>query len=291
VNSSNIKLFYKIKIVARVIHEKILVCIDSLETIDFAVEHGLEICSFSRKELILLHILDKKKVEKEKKLLDATQLKMKNLLNEISIKFNIPINGYVLEGDKYKLSNTIAEKLGVAIILFQMDEHQEMDNKTLKMIHSSRLPYIIIKQKLAERGYKNILFPVDPSVKSKEKVLWAIFFSVHYNSVIHLFFAKHPDKPIDRDLQQNIFYAKKTFESFHVNYRIHELEGSSWDIHDKSLAIARNFDAGLLIMMMTRHYGLFDYILGPYEKKFIKENKNIPVMCINSRDDLYVPCI
>jgi len=76
-----------------------------------------------------------------------------------------------------------------------------------------------------------------------------------------------------------------------VNYRIHELEGGCWDIHEKSLDFAQKTEAGLIIIMMTKNYGLFDYILGPYEKKFIKENKNIPVMCINSRDDLYVPCI
>jgi len=274
--------------VPKIILEKILVYVDLDKSDDFSIQHGVEIGLFSKKELNLLHIVDNK--NPNSLFLEKAQTLMKEMVNTISANFPIKVNGYVLEGNKFKLINSVADRIGAAIVVFEMNEFQKLDKQTLKLINSSRVPYIIVKQKMLERSYKNIVFPIDPSVETKEKVLWAIFFSVHYNTVIHILYAKNPDKPIDPELHKNLIYTRKTFNNFDVNFRIHELEGSCWDIHKMSLDFAHKTEAGLIIIMMTKHYGLFDYILGPHEKKFMDTN-TIPVMCINSREDLYVPCI
>jgi len=43
--------------------------------------------------------------------------------------------------------------------------------------------------------------------------------------------------------------------------------------------------------MNTAFYSLFDYIAGPPEKTLIVNKFQIPVLCINPRDDLYVMCV
>ncbi len=276
---------------SRTIHEKILVYINFDTNTDFIVEHGIEIALFSKKELVLLHVINTKKGISDNNLLEKVQLQMKNLVNVTSQVGPINVTGYVLEENKFQLINSIANRLGVAIVFYPINKYQTIEKTTLQLISSSRIPYILVKNKMTDRGYKNVVFPIDPSVEVKEKVLWAVFFSIHYNSIIHIVYAKKPDKIINTELQKNIFYTRKTFENFEVNYRIHELEGSSWDIHKLSTGFAEQNNFGLSIIMMTKHYGLFDYLLGPHEQKFINCNKNIPVMCINSRDDLYIPCI
>ena len=274
---------------SRIILEKILVYVDLDKSNDYAIQHGIEIGIFSKKEVNLLCVIDQK--NQDSLFLEKAQALMKEKVSEIALNNPVKVNGYVLEGDKFKMINTVAERLGAAIVVLEIEEQKNLDKATLKLISSSRVPYIIVKQKMAERGYKNIIFPVDPSVETKEKVLWAIFFSVHYNAVIHILYAKQADKPISVELNNNLIYTRKTFNSFDVNYRVHELEGSCWDIHKKSLDFAMNTEARLIVIMMTKNYGLFDYILGPHEKKFIDTDKTIPVMCINSREDLYIPCI
>lgn len=270
--------------------EKILVQVNFNDTSMFAIQHAIEIAINSRKELNLLHIVN---IKKENVLfpIEKAKIMMQDLINQLSQTCPVKINGFVMEGNPFKLINSIAEKTGSALVIIGLQENQKVNLPMLKMIYPSRIPYLLVRQKPINNGYLNILFPIDPSHQTKEKVFWGVFFSKFFGSTLHIMLAKPNNKDIDRPLQNNMIFAKSVFNDFKVNYKMHVLPGNGFDIHALSPALTNELNAGLMIMMTTKHFGIFDYILGPHEQKIINTNKNIPIMFVNSRDDLYVPCI
>jgi hypothetical protein len=41
---------------------------------------------------------------------------------------------------------------------------------------------------------------------------------------------------------------------------------------------------------MTEHFSLIDFLFGPVENRILGNKKNIPVLCLNAREDIFVLC-
>ena len=60
----------------------------------------------------------------------------------------------------------------------------------LKVIAGSKAPFIVVQgPPLSNKGFENIVFPVDFKFSAKEKLVWAGFMSKFYKSKFHSFSA------------------------------------------------------------------------------------------------------
>jgi hypothetical protein len=63
-----------------------------------------------------------------------------------------------------------------------------------------------------------------------------------------------------------------------------------FSIDEKAIQLAHDNNAGLILIMTTKYKNLFDYIYGVPELEILANDQNLPILCLNRRDDLYVLC-
>ena len=161
----------------------------------------------------------------------------------------------------------------------------------LKFIQKSRIPCVLCGKTLPnENAYKNILLPLDALRPSKEKSLWAGYFSRFYKSTVHIITATQKDEYFKTRLSRTLDFTLKLYANLEIDYKIHEVGKIEKEIDEFALEFSPNINGSLLVLTTTRFFTIIDYILGPAELKIISNKEDIPVMCLNQRDDLYVLC-
>jgi len=162
----------------------------------------------------------------------------------------------------------------------------------IKLIRESRFPVMVVKYAVAkeerDNWYKNILLPLDIERQNKEKALWAGYFSRFYGSNIHILYPKYKDEGLAKLVNDNIAFVEKLYENLEINYEKHETNPQNY-LDAYALEFAPQVEAGASVIMMTRYYTLGDVLTGPRERKIIGKS-DLPILCINQRDDLYVLC-
>lgn len=161
----------------------------------------------------------------------------------------------------------------------------------LKLIQKSRIPCVVTGlNEPAEDAYKNIVLPLDPLRLSKEKSLWAGYFSRYYKAKVHVLIASYKDSYLAEKLFRNLKFVQKIYANLEIDYKIHNIGEIEQDIDEFALSYTPKVNGSLVLVMTTRFFTIFDFFLGPTELKVIANSQQIPVMCINQRDDLYVLC-
>jgi hypothetical protein len=161
----------------------------------------------------------------------------------------------------------------------------------LKLIQKSRIPCVVTGLTLpSEDAYKNVVLPLDSLRQSKEKSLWAGYFSRFYKATVHVLIASYRDDYYQNKVFRNLNFTQKIYANLEIEYQIHNVGELKQDIDEFALSYAPKVNGTLILVMTTRFFTLFDLFLGPPELNVIANSQDIPVMCINQRDDLYVLC-
>ena len=161
--------------------------------------------------------------------------------------------------------------------------------KAIKLIRQSRFPVMTVTEKHIDATcYKHILLPLDIERQNKEKALWAGYFSRFYGSIIHILYPKYKDEGLIKLVYDNVAFVEKLYGNLEVAYEKHEIPPQNY-LDAYALEFAPQVTAGASVIMMTRYYTLGDVLTGPRERKIIGRTE-LPILCINQRDDLYVLC-
>lgn len=185
-------------------------------------------------------------------------------------------------------SNTIMFVIGVAKkdrqVLFTL-------NSALSFIRPSRIPVMTVGNKMPESNvFQNVMLPLDIYRQSKEKSLWAGYFSRYYYAKVHILFGSYKDYFLKVKLKNNVDFTEKLYKNLEVTYRTHHIAERIDNMDVYSLQYAEKVHATLTVIMMTKYRSLFDVLFGVKECSVIANKQDIPVLCINERDDLYVLC-
>lgn len=163
--------------------------------------------------------------------------------------------------------------------------------KARRFIKPSRLPVMTVGRKLPDSNiFRHVMLPLDIDRQHKEKALWAGYFSRFYHATVHVLYASYKDQLLKQKVKDNIDFTKKLYQNLEIDYELHQMDRNIDDIDHFSLSFAPQVNASLTVIMMTSYYTFIDYIFGPKENALIANDVDLPVLCINERDDLYVLC-
>ncbi len=163
--------------------------------------------------------------------------------------------------------------------------------KARRFIKPSRLPVMTVGKKLPPANiFRHVVLPLDIDRQHKEKALWAGYFSRFYHAKVHVLYARYKDQLLKQKVKDNIDFTKKLYQNLEIDYELHQIDHNVDDIDRFSLTFAPQVEATLTVIMMTNFYTFIDYIFGPKENAVIANDFELPVLCINERDDLYVLC-
>ena len=163
--------------------------------------------------------------------------------------------------------------------------------QAVKFIRPSRVPVMVVGNRMPDADvFKQVMLPLNIDRQSKEKALWAGYFSRYYGAMVHILFTTYRDEFLRKRVIENVEFTKKLYENLEVTYELHKIEPTVDNMDKYSLSFASQVGASLTVIMMTKYFSLIDFLFGPKEFALIGNKEGFPVLCINEREDLYVLC-
>jgi nucleotide-binding universal stress UspA family protein len=263
-------------------HEKNLIMVtwDFTEKSVYAVEHAVQMSSMINGEIAVVHIVkkDTEIPEAEKRM--AYEVRQK--FNDPSLKFSF----IVRSGSIFHTIGDLAAQMNALLVV--MGTHgivgmqKFLGSWALKVIASSKAPFIVVQESPKSEALKNIVLPINYKRETKECVAWTHFFSRKFGTKFHLFRAKYADSNFRKGLDSNMFFITKYFNSKTIRFESQMSVGEN-DFGKETVQYAKTVDADAILLMTTRDIGFTDYVLGPQEQYIIANSERIPVICINPR--------
>jgi len=277
----------------------ILVPMDFSDSSINAVYYAVEMANLFDSEITLLHVISKSTLsslfinDSEVALLrDKVRKKLEDIKTEILEKWpKVSVNTLVSEGKPFKVINKIAMDSKCDTIVKMGTNgangiEQFTGSTTSRVIKSSTIPVIAVKEKKTEPRFDKIVLPIDLTKTSKQKIDWAVKMGIKYNSTIHILMELEKDELIEKKVKANLHQAESIFEKNGVKYESHLLDDRSYPDHlgKDTIKYAEEINADLIMIMTKSETGkLADLFVGSYAEQIVNSSQRTPVMCINPK--------
>lgn len=273
----------------------ILVPTDFSEAAETAINHAATVAAVSGDEIRLLHIVDKttkSKLKKAGQSLDDLNVKMDAQVADIKAKYGVKADSHLREGSIFSTIGEVAEEVGARLLIMGTHGVIGMQHVTgawaVKVITSSPVPVIIVQKKaLAAHGYKTMVFPIDSSRETKQKVIHSISMAKHFDSEVKLFASYEDDEFLINARNNNIAWAENMFKKNGVRYSL-EHSGKNGGLAKNVIKYASQVNADLLVILTDdSEISVSGFVLGADHEKVINNDAEIATMCVNPIADLY----
>ncbi len=258
----------------------IIVPWDFSQVAENAFIHAVRFTKTKNREILLLHIVpdDKASAEKEKELEDTCA----RLEKEYGKKPD-----YVVQSGSifHAIGEVAAERHAELIIMgtHGLKGAQKLfGSKALKVVVSSKTPFLIVQDKPKKEKMESILLPIDFKSENKEKANWIYYMARSFDTKFTIIKGKVKDKGFKRKLVSNMKYIESYLKTHNVEYEIVTAEGKV-SFKEEVVNFAKDKEYDVIMIMATRNIKLTDYLFGAPEQFIMANEFNIPVMCVNPR--------
>ncbi len=256
-----------------------------------ALKHGLKMCTVLKSNLTLVFPLLKKMTELRR---NELKNKLQTLVTNLQKEHEFEVQAYAPDKPIGKFIKPLYEKIeGIMIITGTYRNNFSCGlviRNVLRQIRRSRIPWLFVPSAAPLNEYNHVILPVSYLRQTKEKIAWASYFHRLNQSAVHVLVANSKDKYIKQGIINNIEFLKKFFDKLNVFYKIIKTTKNIHQIDAYAIEYAAEHSAAPVVILVSSGYDIFDLLFGTDEKKIIMNNYNIPVLCINPLDDMYVVC-
>ncbi len=245
-----------------------------------AFVHAVRYAKAKNREILLLHIVSESKdaEEKEKQMAEAC--------DKLAKEYGQKPNFVVQTGSIFVAIGEVATERKAEMII--MGTHglkgaqKLFGSKALKVVVSSKIPFLVVQDKPKKDKIESILLPIDFKSENKEKANWIYHMARSFDTKFTIIKGKAKDKGFRRKLISNMKYIESYLKTHNVEYEIVTAEGkASFKEEVVNYAKDNNFD--VIMIMATRNIKFTDYLFGAPEQFIMSNEFNIPVMCVNPR--------
>jgi nucleotide-binding universal stress UspA family protein len=277
-----------------------LVPVDFSEISLNALEHAAQTAKHFDNDLIILSIVEENLLtsifsnneEKEAQAREKTIPELEKLAISIEQKYGVNCKPEVRVGRIYKTVIETAVEFGCDCII--MGTHgasgftRIVGSNAGKVINYSTVPVIVVKSNKVNNAYKNIVFPLDLSVESKQKVKMAIHLGKSYKSTIHILYNKVSDEFLNNKMIANLHQVENIFIENGIEFTVKEVDESSSDFAEETLKFAEYSQADLIMIMTQSEDKAFtEYLIDTYAQRIVNAEGTVPVMCVNPNRDVF----
>lgn len=213
-------------------------------------------------------------------------------IEENSLKVNV----YVFRGEVSKTIEKVYPTLNAIAMIAGLNEGKNKNylfssGKITTDYRYLRIPVIIVREALPRKTiYQNIVVPLDFNKESKEKTAWPGYMSTLNQSSVSILVRNYKDAYFSAALRNNLALVTKLYENLGVSYKIVKEPDITCDIDKYAVEYAWMNNADLIVIIATKEVEIDDLLFGLREKKIIENKYKLPVMMINPREDLFLPC-
>lgn len=271
----------------------ILVPHDFTSVADSAINYAIELCKLFNNELYLLHIVESGVLESKSSIakdMDESQAKLQAVADAAKAKSaSLKVTPIVKRGSIFETIGETADELDTNLVVMGTHGIKGLQfitgSRAIKVITSSSAPFVVVQQKpLGTQGFKNIVLPLDLTAETKAKLPWAVYLGKNFGATFHLFVKEEKDAFLAKRVQNNLAFAENFFKQNGVNYTVtHDTEGG--DFARQVIRFASSKTADLIVIMTQIKEELTDYVLGLEDQRIVANDAQIPVMCVNPKED------
>jgi len=258
----------------------IIVPWDFSQVAENAFQHAVNISKALNRDILLLHIVA------EKKDADVKQGEMEASSKKLGKEFGKKPHTQIVTGSIFHAIGETAKDLKAEMIIMGthgMKGAQKLfGSKALKVVVSSRIPFLVVQDKPLKDKIDTILLPIDFKRENKEKANWIYYLSRNFGSKFIILKSKAKDKGFKRKILSNIKYVETFLKGHDIQYEIVTSSGNQ-SFKKEIISFGKEHDADLILIMATRDIKWIDYMLGAPEQYIIANPESLPVMCMNPR--------
>lgn len=262
------------------VERPIIVPWDFTPVAENAFMHALSFSETLSRDILLLHIInDEKELAEKEALLKESSVALEQTYGKkpyIVIKVGSIFTSIDEAADEYKAEMIIMGTHGMK------GAQKLFGSRAVKVVVSSRVPFLIVQDKPSDGVVKNILLPIDFKKENKEKANWIFQISTSLNAKVTIFKSHPKDRGFKRKLMSNMKYIESYLKTHEVKYNIVASKGER-KFKEEVVEYAKENDFDMILIMATRDIKLMDYLFGAPEQYIIANQHNLPVMCINPR--------
>ena len=258
----------------------IIVPWDFSQVAENAFQHAVNISKVVNRDILLLHIAHDRKDKEEK------EVELKASSEKLGNEYGRKPFYKVVRGSIFHAIGETAKELKAEMII--MGTHgvkgaqKLFGSKALKVVVSSRIPFLVVQDKPAKENFDTILLPIDFKRENKEKANWIYYLSRNFGSKFIILKSKARDKGFKRKILSNIKYVETFLKGHDVEYEIVTASGKQ-KFKKEIISFAKSHNADLILIMATRDIRWIDYMLGAPEQYILANPENLPIMCMNPR--------
>lgn len=162
--------------------------------------------------------------------------------------------------------------------------------REISFLRKQRSPFLMINEQVSKNDYSKVVLLVDYPPIEKEKILWATYFARRYRSYIYVLVPEARDMFLRVKIRSNLQSLEKLYNNLSIPYEVVNLRASNDNLMNESIRFATSIEAGCFLHLTSNNLDIFRIFEGDPDVKIIRKATEIPILCINPRDDLYVLC-
>ena len=165
--------------------------------------------------------------------------------------------------------------------------------QVLHLFGGCKIAYLTVQSLLTDPTvYTHVGYGIDFRKESKEKLIWASYFSRFNHSRLTMLHFNYSDEGLHTKWHNNVRFMNKFFNGLGVTYNQQSVSGHALFPETLVCDTAAHIGCGLLISVTTdtRDLDIFEWVAGVHEHRTIRNAAALPVLYINPRNDIYVLC-
>jgi nucleotide-binding universal stress UspA family protein len=258
----------------------ILVPWDYTQKCEYAFLHAINFSKILDNEIVLLHIVANggKKASEQSKL-DA-------VAEDLEKKHGVKPKTYIKDGKLTTVFHQIPKEINASLCIMKTDGYKGMQkyfgSRAIKMIFGTEVPFLVIQDKPSRENYGNIVFPIDYSFESKEKLHWIKWLARYFKCTVQIVTPDISDGALRTKIKQNVIFAKNIFHDENIPFEIIVGAGKG-EFAAAIMNFANKVDADLIIAMAPKDIGFKDFMNGSRCQRLLVNKHKVPIFCINPR--------
>ena len=165
--------------------------------------------------------------------------------------------------------------------------------QVLHLFGGCKIAYLTVQSLLTDPTvYTHVGYGIDFRKESKEKLIWASYFSRFNHSRLTMLHFNYTDEGLHTKWHNNVRFMNKFFNGLGVTYNQQSVSGHALFPETLVCDTAAHIGCGLLISVTTdtRDLDIIEWFAGTQERRTIRNPHHLPVLYINPRNDIYVLC-
>lgn len=279
------------------VNNTILVPLDFSTAANNALEHAVNIANLFGNDIALLYVVQENwyksifgnNIERNL-LMEQVSRQLEERKQAINTRFpHLNVNVVVNEGHISRQIIEVARELNCDSIVMGYHGESALDqvigSTTMRILNSSPVPVVVVKEVPSSLDYKKIVLPIDLTRESRQKVSWGIHLAKKYDSEVHVIMEVEDDEFLKHKVTNNLAQVERLLASENVRFVTKLLSDQEYpdEFGKDIIKYADEIQADLIMIMTQKEGGIMDVFVGSFARQIIHGAK-MPVMAINPKE-------